>query len=113
MTSTLSLEEQAVAEWLENDCSIDTVAKKYQLPQLNQALQTYFKRFVNVAEAYHQDTTGELTHRSAAYAEGLDVWMYELFLSKFKIDREAGEDGRSKIATLKEHPLYLSGNQSS
>lgn len=109
MVVTLSLEEQAMAEWLERDSSVDVVAKKFNLPKFDASVKNYFTRFVNAAEAYHDDKTGDLTHRSAAYSAGLEVWMYELFLSKFKVDRDPGIDGQERIKELKRDPFYQSG----
>lgn len=109
MVATLSLEEQAMAEWLEGDVSVDAIAKKFNLPKFPASVNNYFKRFVDAAAAYHNDTTGDLTHRSAAYSTGLEVWMYELFLSKFKVDREPGKEGADRVTELKQLPYYQSG----
>ncbi len=94
-----------MAEWLESDASIDDFVTR--MPSLASQVKDYFKRFVDATSDYHNDASNELTLRATAYAHGMSLWMYEYFLTKFKIDREPGEEGRQQVEILKKHPFYI------
>ncbi len=102
----LTIDEQAIAEWLERGTPTDVLAERYGIGNLGARILDCFKRFVNAAYAYQNDKSGELTHRSAAIAQGIELWMYELFMSRFQVDREQSKEGMSRVGELKKTLLY-------
>ena len=106
MTSTLSLEEQALGEWLEGNVPVERLQARYGIQGLGETIQDYFKRFVDAAYEFHTDPDGEMSVRGAANAAGLDLWVFEYFMTKFKVDRTPGNVGLRKVQELKKHPLY-------
>lgn len=106
MVQVLSVEERALAEWLEHSTPIKRLEANYGVRDLEIKFQGYFRRFVDAASAYQYDECGELSHRRAAQEQGLDVWVYELMMSKFGVDHEPSEEGRRRVIELKGKPLY-------